>query len=283
MSNMSDQRPLLPDFTDPPVIEVALSVQFNKILGLRTAQMGLLWSAWKDRFPKTEEHPPLESAVECFDEGPGPAQGPRIVISQAPPVPRCWFLNNSGTELLQVQQDRFVHNWRKVGEGGKYPRYERIREGFSKELNLFCEFLKREKLGELNPTQCEVTYVNHILCGSRFETHSQVERVVTVWRGEYSDTFLQKPEDVRFAARHVIPGEDGQPIGRLHISLQPAYRKTDKVPILVLTLTARGKPEGEGLEGVLAALDRGREWVVRGFASVTTPEMNEKWGRCNEH
>ncbi|MGB2802231.1 MAG: TIGR04255 family protein [Phycisphaerae bacterium] len=280
---MSDQRPLLPDFTNPPVIEVALSVQFNRILGLRTAQMGLLWSAWKDRFPKTEEHPPLEPAVECFDEGPGPAQGPRIVISPAPPVPRCWFLNNSGTELLQVQQDRFVHNWRKVGAGDKYPRYGKIREGFIRELRLFCEFLKREKIGDLTPTQCEVTYVNHILCGSRAETHSQVERVVTVWHGEYSDTFLQKNEDVRFATRHVIPGEDGQPVGRLHISLQPAFQKPDGVPILVLMLTARGKPEGEGLEGVLAALDRGREWVVRGFASVTTPEMHKKWERCNEH
>ncbi|MBM4018909.1 MAG: TIGR04255 family protein [Planctomycetes bacterium] len=278
---MSDQRASLPDFANPPVIEVALAVQFKRIPGVRVAHMGLLWAFWKDGFSETEEHPPLEYAEERFEPGPGPAQGARIVISPAPFVPRCWFLNKSGTELIQVQPDRFVHNWRKVGEGDKYPRYEKIRDAFAGELRHFCEFLNREKIGEMIPTQCDVTYVNHIEWGSGAEVWSGVEKVTALWSGEHSDAFLPAPEDVRFAVRYVMPGQDTKPVGRLHVSLQPAYRTADKKPILVLTLTARGKPIGEGFDGVLAALNRGREWVVRGFAGVTTPQMHKAWRRLD--
>ena len=29
-------------------------------------------------------------------------------------------MNPVGTKLIQIQKDRFIHNWRKVGEGDKY-------------------------------------------------------------------------------------------------------------------------------------------------------------------
>jgi hypothetical protein len=96
------------------------------------------------------------------------------------PVPRCWFLNDAGTELIQVQQDRFIHNWRKVGEKDEYPRYPHIRATFKKELTTFCELLDSEKLGEFTPNQCEVTSVNHIVSGEGWEKHGQIGEVITV-------------------------------------------------------------------------------------------------------
>jgi hypothetical protein len=50
-------------------------------------------------------------------------------------MPRFWFVNEVGTELLQFQLDRFVHNWRKTGEGIEYPRYERIRKKAPRDLH----------------------------------------------------------------------------------------------------------------------------------------------------
>ena len=55
----------LPDFDNPPLIEVALSVQFDPLEQLRTPQIGLLWAEFRDRFPVTQEHVPLDITCEC--------------------------------------------------------------------------------------------------------------------------------------------------------------------------------------------------------------------------
>ena len=277
---MSTTRPRLPDFANPPLIEVALAVQFEPLTALRSLHLGLLWKRFQDSFPRTEEHPPRDLTVERFGVPTPPKMEVRFETTL--PVPRYWFLNEAGTELIQVQQDAFVHNWRKVGEGEEYPRYEYIRERFRAELDTFSQFLAQERLGDLVPNQCEVTYINNIVSGQGWERHGQIGEVLRVWTSRYSDAFLSEPEDVRHAVRFVIPDGAGNPLGRLHITSQPAYRITDGRPILVLKLTARGKPEGEGIEGVLRFLNTGREWIVRGFASITSPGMHEIWRRRDE-
>jgi uncharacterized protein (TIGR04255 family) len=278
---MSDSRGNLPDFTNPPVIEVALAVQFDRLTALRTPHLGLLWTEFHDEFPKTEEYAPRDLTVETFGP-PGPKKL-EVKFETAPPVPRCWFLNEKGTELIQVQQDAFVHNWRKVGDGDRYPRYEYVRDKFRLELGKFRQFVEREHLGKLVPNQCEVTYVNHIPLNEGYKKYGQVGEVLTVWVSQYSDNFLSEPEEVRFNVSYVIPDKTGNPLGRLHIGAEPAYRITDEKPIFLLKLTARGRPDGEGEEGLFRFLDKGREWIVRGFTSITTPRMHEIWGRRDEH
>jgi hypothetical protein len=271
----------LPDYASPPVTEVVISLQFEPVGGLRAVHLGLLWQEFRERYPRTEEHPPLAPVFEAF---PGTGQ-PRISVQfqvlDAPPVPRVWFLNDPGTRLLQVQQDRFIHNWRKVGEGGAYPRYEGIRQTFADELEVFRRFLEREGLGTLRPNQCEVTYLNHIVPGECWQRPGQLEGVVTVWASGGSDGFLPEPEEARLTVCYVIPGPGGAPIGRLHGTLSPARRKADGQPILVLDLTARGRPSDEEIEGALGFIDLGREWIVRGFTSLTTPCQHRAWGRTN--
>lgn len=279
---MSDSKRLLPDFSNPPVVEVALSVQFEPLVALRTPQIGLLWKEFRPRFPKTKERPPLNAVIEKF--GPPEVHKPDVQIQMlpSPPVPRVWFLNETGTELIQVQQDRFVHNWRKVGTGDVYPRYERVREVFRNELNTFKSFLSREKIGEILPDQCEVTYVNHFVAGAGWNTHAQLDEVLALFKPKYSDPYDLKFEDTQMASRFVIPNPqspDLEPLGRLHISVAPGFRRDNNQPIFSMTLTARGRPEGQGLEGVFRFLDIGREAVVRGFAAVTTSRMHEIWGR----
>lgn len=267
----------LPDFESPPVTEVALSVQFAPLTSLRAAHLGLFWAQFRERFPQTQEHPPVPPVVERF----GPLSRPKVGVrlQAGIPLPRCWFLNQKGTELIQVQQDRFVHNWRKVGQGDQYPRYEHIRRAFETELATFEGFLLRESLGVLTPTQCEITYINHIDSGSAWQNHAQLNEVITVWSPRYSDSFLSSPEDARIRIRYVIPGDSAEPIGRLHVDFSPGRRLERNDPIFVMTLTARGRPRGKGMPGALAFLDLGREWIVRGFASLTTQRMHAEWRR----
>jgi uncharacterized protein (TIGR04255 family) len=268
----------LPDFENPPVSEVALSVQFEALEQLRTPQIGLLWTEFRQRFPKTEEHAPIDAVIERFGIPRTGLPEVRLEMLETPPVPRVWFLNEAGTEVIQVQQDRFIHNWRKVGEGDTYPRYEHVRDAFRSELEVFQTILAREQLGQIVPNQCEVTYVNHIVAGNGWERHGQLSRIVTVFQAAYSDDKLAELEDARFALRYVMT-EEGEPIGRLHILAQPVFRRSDNKPMIVLTLTARTRPAGERLDDVTRRLDAGREAIVRGFASITTPEMHRIWRR----
>jgi hypothetical protein len=72
---------------------------------------------------------------------------------------------------------------------------------------------------------------------------------------------------------------DARPIGRLHIQAAVvAYLGTESKAVQ-LTLTARGQPLGAGIDGIIAFLNLGREYIVRGFTSFTTPQMHETWGR----
>ena len=269
----------LPEFANPPLAEVALSVQFEPLEKLRTPQIGLLWSEFRQRFPVTEEHAPLDSEFERFGAPRTSAIQVRMQMLETLPVPRVWFLNETGTELIQVQQDRFVHNWRKVGEGDEYPRYERLRQTFQSELEAFQSLVAREQCGAIVPNQCEVNYVNHIVAGEGWATHGQLSQVLTVFQTHYSDDRLGEPEDARVAMRYVLRDDNQKPIGRLHATVQPVFRRDDNQPMFVVALTVRSRPAGENIEDVLCCLDRGREVIVRAFASMTTPQMHKLWGR----
>ena len=246
---------------------------------MRAVHLGLLWQEFRDRYPRVEEQSPLHPTFETFPGTDQPAMNVRFEVLDVPPVPRVWFLDESGARLIQVQQDRFIHNWRKVGDGQAYPRYEQIRQTFAEELEVFRGFLDREGLGPLCPNQCEVTYLNHIEPGECWQNSGQLQGAVTIWMSPPDNDFLPEPEDARLGVRYIIPGPDGAPIGRLHASLEPALRRSDGAPIMVMNLTARGRPSGEGVEGALQFIDTAREWIVRGFTSLTTPCQHRVWGR----
>jgi len=150
----------LPDFRKPPIAETVLSLQFEPIPGLASAHLGLLWERFRQELPLIEEHPPLPPVFETFDI-PLPAQL-EVTIEEKPPVPRVWFVNETKTELIQMQPDRFIHNWRKMEGIEPYPHYEPIRERFRSEVAVLEEFLNDEKLGAMVANQCEITYVNHV-------------------------------------------------------------------------------------------------------------------------
>jgi uncharacterized protein (TIGR04255 family) len=274
---MHEVKAPLPDFADPPVVEVALSVQIEPLAQLSTQDLAVYWLEvlGKDNY-KWREAVAIPSAFEWFGI---PQQPPSIEFSvqhlETPPPHRALFLNPDETHLLQLQRDRFVRNWRKGRE--PYPRYEFIRTSFREQFERLCKFIEDRKLGSCVPNQCEVTYVNHIPWGRDGQPSENLSEVITMWTAETSDSFLGKPEQVDLAARYVIT-DAGRPIGRLHVAANPRYRADDLQPILALTLTARGRPE-EGMDGMMKFMELGHEQIVRGFASITTLAMHKKWGR----
>jgi uncharacterized protein (TIGR04255 family) len=266
----------LPDFSDPPVTETVLSVQFDRLSDLRAAHFGLYWSEIRYRFPKTEEHGELPVQIEQPPDTPQPIVGIQFEALDAPPIPRVWFVDEEGTQLIQVQRDRFIKNWRKVGVGDLYPRYEHVRAGFDQDFNDFGQFVSRNQIGTICVNQYEVTYINHIVSGRGWKTHADIGKVFTAWQ-QPPTTFPGQAQDVAFRARFPITDSANGFVGRLHVTVQPVRRISDGLPMFLFELTARGLI-GEGTD----FFDLGREWIVRSFAELTTPAMHEVWGRRKE-
>jgi uncharacterized protein (TIGR04255 family) len=266
-------RANLPDFANPPVIETVLSVEFAPLYKWSIPHFGLFWNAISTEYPRFEVHPPLASQIESFDKR---KSLPRITVEPViqPPI-RCWFIHQSDARLLQVQNDRFTHNWRKVGTADPYPRYESIRPIFEAEWARFREFLEAQNIGTPQVRQCEVSYVNHLDPGRGWQSLADLPDIVGTRVGARTDHFLPVPESVSLAASYVMPNEHG----RLHVQLLPVIRQADAAETLQLTLTARGRPASSQTEDILRWFDLGREWVVRGFADVTTSNMHAIWQR----
>ncbi len=273
------ERPAdLPDFQDPPVVEVALAIQFEPLEALRSVHFGLLWAAYKDRFPFVEDQPPLVRFFETFGGPPPSAHRVRLQLMEKPDMPRVWFLNEPKTQLVQFQADRFARNWRKLDTDEVYPRFEGIRDSFMSELEHLAKFADQNELGAIKPDWCEVTYINHIESVPNENLCRDTFKALKLWSSQPPPASGLLAEDGRLDVRYIMVDEEEKPIGRLTVSATSSQSQ-DERPMIALTLTARGKPHGESLMGVADFLNRGRATIVHAFAALTTNEMHARWGR----
>jgi len=265
----------LPDFEQPPITEVAVSVQFEPLAGFTFSEIGPLREVFRDRFPNVEYQPPIPPNFETFGTaGQGGMTTFQLQFVPSAGIPRVWLLDEQGVQLLQFQPDRLVHNWRKIGQGEEYPRYERIRDTLFRELDDLAKFVAQHQLGELVPNQCELTYVNQFPAPNGFG--AVASEVLTVWSKPES-ACLGEPEDVVINARFPIMEGDTQ-VGRLFSQFGPAFDRTGS-PVVQLMLIARGPPTTPTFGGVGSFLDIARDRIVRGFAALTTERMHREWQR----
>ncbi|MSQ73123.1 MAG: TIGR04255 family protein [Betaproteobacteria bacterium] len=277
------QRPAgLPDFSKPPVGEVVLSLQFPQMPLLQVVHLGLFWNELRTRFPKSEYHSPVDPAFENF-EMPKFAPGMLIRMNVVPmPFPRLWFVSENGTELVQIQQDRLIFNWRRTKVEDVYPRYEDIREKFEGILDAFEAVLRKEGISDngVSPNQVEVTYLNQIQREGVWESHSEMGKVLRLYAPtDLSHIIGSDPEAIasKLIYRLLKPGYD-KPIGRLHIDIDPGFDPQKNEPLILVNLLARGAPLGQGRDGTFEFMDFARGVIVKTFAEITTKEMHAAWG-----
>ncbi len=266
----------LPDFISPPVDEVALSIQFPPIPAFNVPHFGLFWQRIRKDYPKFEIQQPISNVTEQFGPDARPGLQQLSFSFLALPDIRCWYLDESGNRLVQVQRDRFVHNWRKISGTEEYPRYPEIRGRLEREWIRFCEFLKDEKLERPKPNQCEVLYVNHIEYDKGWQGYGELDHVIAALATpKAKNRFLPAPERITMNVVYPIEGN----AGRLYVSFNPVVRARDGKEVLQMTLTARGAPRSSSDADTFGWLDLGRRWVVRSFADFTTDTMHTVWGK----
>lgn len=274
MTSKADRK--LPSFRKPPLHEVALSVQFESLAELTVAHVGQFWRDVRDRFPLVEEQPALPPLA--IERGGARATNQELFITSEAPRPRLWLLDSKKRELVQIQHDRFIRNWRKSGLDERYPRYEEhIRPRFKSDYQAFRDFVSEERLGEVKALQCEVAYFNQIRISDRvwvsfkdmhnvfrFFPHAELEAMPLSGEGlQLRQSFaIEQQEEFR---------------GRIYTEILPT--EVDGEPAIRYQLTARGHTGSGSVEDTLAFLDLGRELIVEFFTKSTSAAMHEVWER----
>jgi uncharacterized protein (TIGR04255 family) len=267
---LADTRADLPEFDNPPVGEVAVGVQFLPVPGLQGLALAPLRDLWRQSYPRTQEQAPLVPAIEG-----APPLLPQLQLRmvQAPSV-RVWFLSDDDTELVQLQPDRLLVNWRSGEAPAPYPRYRHMRQVFAQCFSDLDRFVAGEQLGEIVITQVELSYINVIEVDP--DDLGRMDYFLGGWSGA-ADHHLGQPEQSRLTLVFPIP-DLGQPPVRLYVEVNPAQRPNGQ-PVLFFTLTVRGNPGGKSLDETLRFLDGAHGHLVRSFAELTTESMHRIWQR----
>jgi len=264
----------LPKFENPPVVETVLAVEFEPLAGWGIPLFGLYWELIREEYPTHESGPALPPSGMT-----GGPQFPGVFIragSGSPFDARCMFHHAKGDRLIQIQGDRFIHNWRRTGAGG-YLGYDRIRQIFESEWNRFCEFIGQQGIQPPVLRSCEVTYLNHLVRGEGWEKFSEMNALLRYWTKEPTG-FLPAPDHTAMNMQYQIPDNKGS----LVVQLQPSIRMTDGKEIVQLNLTARGLPATSDILGILSWMDLGHEWIVRGFDDITPDGLHKIWKKMEE-
>jgi uncharacterized protein (TIGR04255 family) len=271
----------LPTFDNPPVGEVALSVQYPKVAKLQAAHLGFFWQQIQAEFPQTETHPPIEGVVEKFEK-PVAVSTPSLQLRQPSVIPRAWFISTDGTHLVQIQANRFVCNWRRIRPSDSYHRYPHVRAIFERLWPRWNDFLIKERLidAPLSVDQCEITYTNHIAREGVWHTYNDAPKIVRFLSPTTMPASEMTGEFVSFSTHYQIqlpdPDDGKRAVGRVHIEFDPGINSQTKEPIFILNLVARGLlSEKQG--GVLGFFDLGRRLIVTSFKELTTPDMHRAW------
>ncbi|HYA40557.1 MAG TPA: TIGR04255 family protein [Syntrophobacteraceae bacterium] len=264
----------LPNFENPPVIEVVCGVLYKPISAFLTPYLGLLWNEFRPEYPECREVAPLDPILEEHDE----LSRITVEIANVPPLPRIWFIREKGNEIIQVQRDRFLHNWRKTSPKDEYPRYDYVKRIFFDRLVQLRDFLTRNELGEIDPLQYEMTYINHIPQGEGWRELGQIGEVFPDFAFRIRKRFLPEPSGINWQTTFILPEKHG----RLHARIRYVRMRETKLPMLVLELTVRGIGEDKSFQGMQAWFDLAREWIVKGFADLTGSDIQRSiWKRQN--
>jgi uncharacterized protein (TIGR04255 family) len=265
----------LPNYEIPPVIEVVCGVLFKSIDALLAPHLGLLWERYKSEYPICREVAPLAPVIERFEKAPAMD----LQFAEMPPLPRIWFVHANNNGIIQIQRDRFLHNWKKVRPEDEYPRYPKVIEMFKDRLSQFESFLKENDLGIIEPRQYEMSYINHIPQGDGWTTLNEIRNVFPDFSLRVSEhRFLPEPEGINWRTNFVLPDQ----AGRLHVNIQHGKHRETRKPVLVLDLTVRGMGKDKSPEGMWTWFDLARKWIVRGFTDLTGEEVQKQiWRREN--
>lgn len=247
-------------FANPPLVEVSFSIIFERLKSFRTAHFGVYWASLQEEFPETTDKVPL---------------GPNAEFDDWFPPPRVWLIHRDKNLILQIQPDRLVMTWRKIGPNSEYPRFEGLKPMFMAHFERFERFVEDQGLGTLNLQGCELNYVNHVAVEAPWKGFTEISRVFSGLNWDSQKMECREPQFLRWNASWAwgsttiradvycgSDSEEGQP-ERAAFEIRASSRE----PI----------SDSKAAELWFRVAN---EAIVRGFTSLTTEwAQNELWQR----
>ena len=257
-------------YDNPPLVEVIIGVSFASTSPLKAAHVGAFWEQIRHDYPTTDDAPPVTNIVD---------DGSQVFeFGLLPPLRRTMFASTDGRDLIQIQQDRFMSNWKRSLEDDKYPSYEVIIERFQSNLAAFEGFLTSVGVSVPAYRQLELTYVNHITKANGLPANGVQGVLVDHTRHANEQRFLPETDGFNWVTSYPLPDNTG----RLQITAQAAVNTINNEKLVRLDLTARAGRAPIERAKMRAWFDTAHQWITHGFADITSKELQyDQWKRTS--
>lgn len=249
--------------TEPPIIEVGITLQFEPLVGVTAVDIAELFQRYGEAY-RTVQHVPSLMPMTLDDTG------PTFQFEQASAeLPRTWFVSEDLRYVLQFQADRFSVNWRRLGpkHSLEYPRYAAVLARFRDHFALFAAWANERFSAVPKITLGELTFVNAV---PMISDNGPI-RLSTIF------TFIapSSPRRIKgFLARWTEIADEGVVHMTAGIGSMP-----DGQPAATLQIAARRAFGGEDVEEALTSLDQMRPHIHSAFESAISRDF---WGRDPE-
>lgn len=259
-------------FQYPPINELVIATYFNPpLFTLRSEHVGLFWSRIRDEFPTVEQQQPV-GGPEAFGVIGGEGQLD-TVGNDVFPMPRFWFVSHDEANLVQLQKNALMLNWRR--RNAEYPHYaESLKPAFDRYYRLFEEFAVRDAgVQALAIGRCELTYVNVIgACDYWKGPQDTVKVIPSLVVPDYGLACSTAPA---FNCTYVYLLENEI---QLRVSIRSAESTTEpRSPLLVFEIRANGRLVGAQKPAADAWFERAHDAVIDCFLRMTSNEVQHTY------
>lgn len=242
-------------FAKAPLSEVVCGVEFNAP-DFSSIHFGLYWQAIRERFPS----PPLDK----------PPIGALEIMASPPSLRRVWFESVDRKQLIQLQANRFLYNWKRLSEQDEYPHFDVLYPNFEKEWTAFQDWwIELDKL-PLQPIHYELTYLNQIDAKFGWSSPNDTPNIFSfldVGLPDRLPQLVQHDCSLLFS----LPNEQGS----LTMRLNQAKRIEDNSNMILLELTARSIDCHISLSRWFADV---HVFLVNTFVELLSDSAKEDWG-----
>ena len=250
-------------FKNPPINELIISTYFNPpIHGLRNEHIGLFWHSIKDEFPIVSQQLPLVNVNIDAQLG-----GEEIF-----PMPRYWMISSDDTNVMQIQKQAFMLNWRR--RDAEYPYYENIKPIFDKYYSKFQAFISSEtNTDNLQIDVCELTYINTVESCEYWSVPGDVNKIIPSFS---IPTMAPSPKSApSYNCTFVYAIDDDL---HLRVSIRNAQSaQHPELPILVFEIRASGQIGLTNKSDADSWFDRGHQAISQCFLNLTNPDIQRKY------
>jgi len=250
-------------FKNPPINELVIGAYFDPPLrSLRSEHMGLLWSRLRDDFPTVQQQGPLG--------GPGTGRDAIEMLSdEVFPMPRFWFISEDEVNLIQVQKDAFLFNWRK--RETEYPHFaEHLKPRFDKYYDIFEEFAREDVgLEDIRVGRCELAYIDLIRSCDYWKRPEDTPNLIPSF---------SVPDFGKAPAFSCSYRFEPMPNVQLQVSLRVAEAVGDpSSPLLILEFKAVGHMASAPKSSVWKWYEHAHDAIGTCFLEITSKEIQRRY------